>query len=287
MKISYNEATALGCSTLEKDLELCEKAGFDFIEIRYDMLVEYLKTHTPLDLKNFFDKSHLKPHAFNAMYTYPELFSEKDDPAKQDAFMQQFLLGCAVGQVIDNHHTIVVPPLQRDPNGGPFIGTEEETFQNCVRILTKLSDIAKIYGMKLCFEPVGFERSSVRHLELADKIVRTVNRDNVGYVLDSYNLYLNNGLNDFGIISILQPEKIFAVHINNADDVPAHERGQDKRRLCDSGVVNLENYLKNIKATGYDGMISIETFRPEYWQMPAEELIQAAYITTKKCVESI
>ena len=38
MLISYNEACARDCSTLEQDLELCERAGFDCIELRLDML---------------------------------------------------------------------------------------------------------------------------------------------------------------------------------------------------------------------------------------------------------
>lgn len=46
MKTSYNEACARDCSTLEKDLALCEKAGFDYIEIRLDLLRGWLKEHT-------------------------------------------------------------------------------------------------------------------------------------------------------------------------------------------------------------------------------------------------
>lgn len=42
MKTSYNEACARDCSTLEQDLSLCEKAGFDYIEIRLDMLRGWL-----------------------------------------------------------------------------------------------------------------------------------------------------------------------------------------------------------------------------------------------------
>ena len=53
MKISYNEATAKGCSSLALDLELCEKAGFDYIEIRLDMLGDYLKEHTVEELASF------------------------------------------------------------------------------------------------------------------------------------------------------------------------------------------------------------------------------------------
>ena len=70
MKLSYNEATAKDCSTLEKDLILCDKFGFDYIEIRLDMLKEYLKSNTINDLKRFFLEHRLKPHAFNALYIY-------------------------------------------------------------------------------------------------------------------------------------------------------------------------------------------------------------------------
>lgn len=65
MFISYNEACARDCSTLEQDLVLCEKAGFDYIEIRLDMLTDYLKRHTVEELAAFFCTSRLKPHAFN------------------------------------------------------------------------------------------------------------------------------------------------------------------------------------------------------------------------------
>ena len=41
MKTSYNEACGRDCSTLEQDLELCEQAGFDYIEIRLDLLRGY------------------------------------------------------------------------------------------------------------------------------------------------------------------------------------------------------------------------------------------------------
>lgn len=44
MKTSYNEACARDCSTLEKDLALCEEVGFDYIEIRLDLLRGWLKS---------------------------------------------------------------------------------------------------------------------------------------------------------------------------------------------------------------------------------------------------
>ena len=153
MFISYNEACARDCSTLERDLELCEKAGFDYIEIRLDMLGEYLKHHTVEQLQAFFKTSRLKPHAFNALYLYPEFLGENDDEARQKALLEEFRLGCEVGRAIGSHYFIIVPPLQRDPAGGPYMGAWEDTFANCVRILRELSDRAQAYlsQLSVCF----------------------------------------------------------------------------------------------------------------------------------------
>lgn len=43
--MSYNQSCTLENSDQERDLALCEAAGFDFIELRIDKLREYLKTH--------------------------------------------------------------------------------------------------------------------------------------------------------------------------------------------------------------------------------------------------
>lgn len=282
MKLSYNEATAMGNSSLAKDLEICEKVGFDFIEIRLDMLREYLKNHTVNDLADFFNKSRIKPHALNALYLYPEFLSETDDKDKQKALMEEFLFGCEISKAIENHYFIIVPPLQRDPLGGPFIGDKEKTFANCVRMLDKLSEIAKEYDVNLCFELVGFNRSSVRSISEADRIVRAVNRDNVGFVFDSYNIYLNGQLNDFSGLQTVQPEKIFAIHLMSGLDVPKEKMGQDKRCFCDEGVVDIDNFLTNLKGTGYEGMVSVETFNPEYWKQDPELVIKKAFQTLEK-----
>ena len=280
MLVSYNEACAKDCSTLEKDLELCEKAGFDCIEIRLDMLKEYLKTHTLAELAGFFKNSRLRPHALNAVYLYPEFLSEQDDKEKQSSLMDEFLLGCEACRAIGSRYMIIVPFLQKDPAGGPYAGKKEDPFRSSVRILKELSERAQAYEVNLCFEIVGFDRSSVRSIKEADEIVKAVDRENVGFVLDSYNLYLNGGNNDFSDIRKIQPEKIFAVHLMSGDDVPAQERGQDKRCFCGQGVVDTDGFLKELKACGYNGMVSVETFRPEYWQKSPEWVIEQAYKTT-------
>ena len=52
LKLGYNEATCMKKSSVEMDLELCEKYGYDYIELRLDMLKEYLTLEKYEELKN-------------------------------------------------------------------------------------------------------------------------------------------------------------------------------------------------------------------------------------------
>ncbi|BBP89806.1 hypothetical protein BsIDN1_34240 [Bacillus safensis] len=68
MKLAFNQATTLKNSNLSKDLNLCEKHGYDFIEIRtMDKLPEYLETASLEDLNNYFQSTTIKPLALNAL----------------------------------------------------------------------------------------------------------------------------------------------------------------------------------------------------------------------------
>jgi 2-keto-myo-inositol isomerase len=288
MKISYNEATAKDCSTLEKDLVLCEKYGFDFIEIRDDMLLDYLQDHSVADLKNFFKNCRLKPHAMNALYVYSGMFDPKcADKDRDRALLADFLICCEVAAAIGSHYFIVVPDHTANWNTIPHPDPWKKVVEDSVRILTKLAGIAQRYNINLCWEPVGNPGFAVKNIEQAWEIVKTVNKDNVGLTLDSFNLYSWNKLNDFSAMRKVDVRKIFAVHVNNADDQPLGVLDHCHRRFCDQGEINLENFLGNLNEIGYDGMVSIETFRPEYWKMDAETVIAKAYQTTKALVDRI
>ena len=288
MKLGYNEATGMGCSTLEADLFLCEAVGFDYIEIRFDMLRCYLSDHRLEDLRDQFRKLRLKPHGLNALYIYNEMLSgsKNPDPAREKEVMDDFFLGCQTGEMIGSHNMVVVPDLYREaPNTRPYLEPRENIFLDSVRILRALADLAAPSDMKLAFEPVGSPGSAVKTVEQAWEIVQGVNRENVGLALDCFNLHLCGKLNDFSSIRKIPPEKIFAVHINNVDHVSPDVMGNAHRRLCGPGAIDLENYLGNLRAAGYGGMVSIETFRPEYWAMNNEALIREAFKTTKAVVE--
>ena len=278
MKISYNEATAMKCSTLEKDLVLCEQTGYDFIEIRLDMLRDYLQTHSANDLKSFFDISKIKPHAFNALFD----INFCDDKSWKN-IMDDFMLACKTGEKIGAHYIVIVPTITKEPN----TRSEWQVFEDSVENLTKLSVIGRNYGMKLAFEPVGNPGCCVRTVLQAWDIVKTINRDDVGLTFDAFNLYLFNKLNHFEDMEIVDLDKLFVVHLDDSDDLPIEVLDHCHRCFPGEGVIDLKNYIITLKKMKYNGMISIETFRPEYWGKDPEWVIRKGYETTRRLLESI
>jgi 2-keto-myo-inositol isomerase len=276
MKISYNEATAMGCSSLEKDLVLCESIGYDFIEIRLDMLREYLKTNTVNDLKTFFDKSRIKPHAFNALFDIN--FTSEEE---WKVIIDDFMLACDTGKIIGSHYVVVVPTVIKTANNYK----DEEIIEDSIKGLIKLSDIGREYSMNLAFEPVG--NCYVGTVKMAWDIVKKINREDVGIAFDAFNLYMYEKKNNFEDMKMIDVEKLFVVHLDDGEDRPVKELDHCYRCFPGEGVIDLKNYVKTLKEMNYTGMISIETFRPEYWRKDPEWVIRQGYETTKKLLESV
>ena len=49
--------------------------------------------------------------------------------------------------------------------------------------------------------------------------------------------------------------------------------------------MDTDSFLQTLKCCGYDGMVSVETFRPEYWAKTPEWVIENAYRTTYAALE--
>ncbi|WP_071705936.1 sugar phosphate isomerase/epimerase family protein [Murdochiella vaginalis] len=281
MKIGFNQATSLKCSTLEKDLKLCDKMGFDFIEIRFDQLKAYMETNSLETLSKSFSCMHIKPHAMNAVYLKPFIYSNQCDPVLQEAFDMEFLNACDLARQVGSKCIVIVPPFVEPA----YEGTRDEATETCVRALKKMSDVAGSFKINLAFELVGLRKSMVRTIKHAVEIVEKVDRPNVGYTFDAFNIYCANKSNDFSDLQLAQKDKIFVVHVNNADGYGLDYKDQSHRRLCDKGVVDLTGFLYQLNRLGYQGMISIETFRDEYGQWKPDLLVQKAYNTTKDLIK--
>ena len=180
LKLGYNEATCKENSTVENDLLMGEKYGYDYIELRLDMLQEYLKTE------------------------------------EWEKLVELFTFGCKVAQQIGNPYIIVVPTVTNEI----CTRNEKETFDDSVKVLNELADIAEPYGVKLSFEPIGDKKWCVNSVRQALEIVNAVNRDSVGLTVDCINVYLHDKCADVDFIRKIPKEKLFVFHINDCEDLP-------------------------------------------------------------------
>jgi len=297
MLVGYQEGTGIGCadSTLMKDLVLCEQAGFDVIEIRFDALMRYLVAHPLGELKAFFAGSRIKPRCMGGHFILPNDLAgtSAEEKWRDSEIMTRFIAACHIAEQIGDRYFLIINHIlqERTPSGmmvdvldRDYPYPREQVTEFSARILKRFCTVAADYGISIAWEPVCGRGSSVKTMDHAMEIINETGCENIGLCLDSFNQYINGKNNDFSIYKDLPAEKIITVHINNCDDEPLGVLLPQHRRFVDSGAIDLDNCLQNLKAIGYKGPISVETLRPEYYTWPIEKVINEAYRTTSELV---
>jgi len=291
MLVGYQQGTGIGCadSSFMTDLMLCEKAGFDVFEIRFDSLQRHLVSKSLADVKSFFASSRIKPHCMGGHFLQPEDLSGS---ARDTDIMTRFIAACHLAEQIGEHSFLIINHiLQKMTDKGPVDITDtdypysrDEVTEFTVRILRRFCMIAADYGLNIAFEPTCGRGGSVKTMDHALQIINETGSDNIGLNLDSFNQYINGKNNDFSIYKDIPAEKIITVHINNCDDKPLDVLIPQDRRFCDSGAIDLDDFMHNLSKIGYTGPVSIEVLRPEYYAWPIERVISEAYRTTSELV---
>ncbi|MBC2003525.1 2-keto-myo-inositol isomerase [Listeria booriae] len=272
MKLCFNEATTLENSNLEKDLTICEQNGYDYIEIRtMDKLPEYLKTHTLDDLATYFQNHHIKPLALNAL-----VFFNNRDEAGHAAIIQEFQEMMHICDKIGAKYVVAVPLVTTEKI------LKKDIKQSCIEVLQELSNIAESHGVKIALEFVGHPECTVNTFEDAYDIVQAVNRDNVGLVFDSFHFHAMGS--NIENLKNADGSKIFIFHIDDTEDFQIGLLTDDDRVWPGHGAIDLEAHITTLKQIGYSDVVSVELFRPEYYQLTAEETIKKAKTTTLEVI---
>lgn len=271
LKLGFNEATCMKKSNVETDLRLCEKYGYDYIELRLDMLKDYFASHSIQELQSFFAGSHIKPFAFNSIENI-----NFNTPSDWEKLLDLFKFGCETAQAISNPYMIVVPTVRDDM----VTKNEKEVLEDSVKVLNELADISKPYGVKLSFEPIGNRRWCCNSMRQAMEIIQAVGRDDVGLTVDCINFYLHDKGADIGYLRKIPKEKLFVFHINDCEDLPLGILDHCHRVFPGDGVIPVQEVCDAVQAVGYDEIASLELFRPEYWEMEPEDVIR---IGAEKC----
>jgi 2-keto-myo-inositol isomerase len=268
MKLAMNGATTMRAD-LATDIDAAGRAGFDYVEIWAAKLREFLKTNSTGQLKQLIEKNNLEPYSINSIEHIT--FRSAEDYERIKAETEEL---SRVAAEIGCPYVVVVPGKL------PENASKAEIIDESVRVLSELSDIAGKYRVSLAFEFLGQIDCSVQTLDLCKEIVEKVNRENIGLVIDTFHFYAGNST--FEAIETLDPKKLFIFHINDAENLPKEELTDAHRLYPGMGILPIREIKERFDKIGYDRMVSIEIFRPEYWNEDPYEVARKAREATEK-----
>jgi 2-keto-myo-inositol isomerase len=117
----------------------------------------------------------------------------------------------------------------------------------------------------------------------AAAIALDTNHPKAKIIPDVYHMYIGGA--GFEGIKLLRGDMIAIFQFNDAPAKPAFTDLKDEHRVYPGdGILPLTTILKDLKATGFRGCVSLEMYNPEYWK---QDLQQVAETGLRKTVEVI
>ena len=258
MKLSMNEATALNCQamSLEQDIILAEKYGYDMIEPRtMDRLRDYLAAHSIEELADFFKAHNIEPLAFNTL-----CFFNNRSPEGYKGILDELKQMCEWGQKIGCKTVITVPTVSLNKV------TRGEIHKSAISCLKEMGKLAADYDMRVSVEFIGHPAASINTFGEAYEIIQAVDLPNVGITLDCFHFHgMDSKIED---LAKADGKKIFIVHLNDTEDFPIGALLDEDRLWPGTGCINLDEIFQTLKKIGWaQDVVSVELFRPEYYRM--------------------
>ena len=260
--------------------ELCEKYGFDCIDIQSECLNRDLEVGkiTLEEMGAWFQSHHLKMLSYNALC----FFNMKQTQEEKDAVMAELdeiirrcnILGCKM--------IVVVPSKDMKERG--LTPTRKEIREDAVAVLKEMVKKCEPHGIRLSLEFCGEPSMTINRFEDAYAIVEAVDSPYVGVTLDQYHFYaMGSG---WDTLEKADGKKIFVWHLNGTEDMPCGAYyNNDEKRLwpgAEGDCLPHARYADTLKKIGFDGdCCTIEIFRPAYYEMSQEENVKKSAEVTR------
>lgn len=247
------------------DVRVAREAGYDAIEIVIPKLVRYLDAGYRLD-DLLAALGPLRPAMINSF-----LHIERQEPDFRRGLLAECERLCAVAQSLSCRALQVI--ALNALRGMPW----PEMRLCLAHSLAELADIAAPFGVTLALEPVTF--TPLRTVAQALEVFDCAGRDNVGLCLDTFHLWTAG--TPWDEVAALDPALVVVAHLGDVLPRWGEEWSDDDRDvLPGDGILPLGEGIQAIRATGYDGLWSVEMMGARHWEWDpavlARELKQRA-----------
>jgi 2-keto-myo-inositol isomerase len=260
MKLGLNGATIMQ-SAIENDIDIAARCGYDAIEFWAEKLDAFAAQRPLEELAVAVAQSGLAPSCINSIENITCLGADE-----RQSVISELRHRVAMAKALHAPSIVVVPSCRDEgvPRG--------DAIADAVDVLRAMSDVAG--DVSLAFEFLGKPGSTVPTLGMAIEITERVDRANVGMVLDVFHFYA--GGSDPDDLQRIPLEKLLVVHLNGAEDLPRNQLTDAHRLYPGEGVIPIVEILRALRERGYDGVASVEIFRPAYWEQDAYATAVAA-----------
>lgn len=175
----------------------------------------------------------------------PEVKKRKFELARQ--FMDQMkLVGCDTLVLCSNVNEDV-----------------DRNWARAVQDVRELGELAKAHNIRIAFEPICYGHW-INNYITGWELVRDVDHSHVGLVLDAAHIFLPE--TPLKPIETIPKDKIFLVELNDFPGTTFDKREllRNYRLFPGEGVRPLREFVDRVRATGYDGVVSLEVFNARY-----------------------
>jgi 2-keto-myo-inositol isomerase len=258
MKTCFNTISAGPDIPLEQVIEACGNAGFDGIEIDLGMF-DKARQREPLErIEARLAESGVEVAGLMAFPLH--VFG---DPGP---VLDSLRSGAELG------HRLGAPTLLVFCGSGiPEGVSKAEALQRAGECAAQYADAAA--PLSIALEPIG-RTALMPGPDEALEVARISGRDNVGIMMDTFHYYLSEVPLDR--VKAIPADKMLIVHVNDCEDLPIGELGDHHRLWPGLGILPLRDDFQALREIGYEGHLSLEVFRPDYWAQPVEETVRQA-----------
>lgn len=260
---------------LADKIRIAAAAGYTHLEMWNNELTEFEQRGGSLrDVRTMLDDHGLSVPSVITLVQWME--SEGAEHAKVlDECRRRMAQAAAVG----SPRIVATPPAARQPE---FFHLDLDRAAERYR---ELLEIGAEFGVAPTMEFLGFV-GSVYLLEQAWAIVELADHPDAAIVLDPFHLW--RGGSGFRRVIAIPAARVGICHFNDAPATqpPRFSQVDADRLYPGDGDLPLVQMLRDLASNGYDGPLSLELFRPEYWALPPEENIRRGMDKTRRVLEA-
>ena len=274
LKTCLNEATLMPYDIIT-NIKACGEVGFEGIEIWFNKLQDFLKKGGKIEeLVNLLSTYNLKvAGCCGAVGGFMFL-----DPLEFNKKLVEIEENLKILHKLECEMVVVCPDVP------PPRFTLKRAIEVAGETLKVVASICEKYNIKIGLEPLGMH-PFVPDIKTALKILEVASHEYVGLTLDTFHMYKSSVPIDD--IRKLSPKQIAIVHIDDCEDLPKEKLTDANRLFPGEGVIPLIEFLRAFKDIGYQGFLSVEIFREEYWKLNPLTIARRSKNSLEKLLEKV